>query len=81
MGQTQWYFKSKFEISLHLVQKRSQRNGLKVFWPQMAIFSVFLDFDAFKWVNPKNKATFTTEPQKVFIVKVVLFLPFDYITG
>ncbi len=80
MGHTQRYFNPKFQISLSLVQKWPSTTTSK-FWPKLAFFIDFLNFKADKWVNPKNKATFITEPQKVFIVKVVLFLPIDYILG
>ena len=36
-------------------------------------------FGALSWENWKNKATFITEPKKVFIVKVPLFLQFEHV--
>ena len=42
-------------------------------------FGLYGHFGALSWENWKNKATFITEPKKVFIVKVPLFLQFEHV--
>ena len=64
-------WKNKATITLNIMSF-SYETGL-IF----SIFGLYCHFWGLESENRKNKATFITDPQKVFIVKVALFFRFD----